>query len=64
MNPGYISALSAPAGSAIGALASFATTWMTQSFQDRTQRVTQTVSRRERLYSDFSDEASRLTRRQ
>ena len=44
----------------IGALASFSTTWLTQHFQDRTQRRQQEMSRREKLYGDFIDEASRL----
>ena len=60
MNPAYLSALSALAGSLIGALASFSTTWLTQHFQDRTQRRQQEMSRREKLYGDFIDEASRL----
>ncbi len=60
MNPAYLSALSALAGSLIGALASFSTTWLTQHFQIRTQRRQQEMSRREKLYGDFIDEASRL----
>ena len=44
----------------IGALASFSTTWLTQHFQDRTQRRQQEMSRREKLYGDFIDEASKL----
>ena len=60
MNPAYLSALSALAGSLIGALASFSTTWLTQHFQVRTQRRQQEMSRREKLYGDFIDEASRL----
>ena len=60
MNPAYISALAALSGSAIGALASFATTWTTQNFQNRSQHVTQAAARRERLFTDFIDETSRL----
>ena len=60
MNPAYLSALSALAGSMIGALASFSTTWLTQHFQDRTQRRQQEMSRREKLHGNFIDEASRL----
>ena len=60
MNPAYLSAFSALAGSMIGALASFSTTWLTQHFQDRTQRRQQEMSRREQLYGDFINEAARL----
>lgn len=60
MNAAYISALAALCGSAIGALASFATTWLTQSVQDRQQREAQSTGRRERLYGEFIDEASLL----
>jgi hypothetical protein len=56
----YLSALSALAGSAIGGLASIATTWLTQHSQDRSQRYTRSVARREALYGDFIDEASVL----
>jgi hypothetical protein len=60
MNAAYISAFAALAGSAIGALASFATTWLTQHQQERATRLAQEMNRRERLYGDFIDEASRL----
>jgi hypothetical protein len=58
MNVAYMSAFSALAGSGIGGVASFATTWLTQYSQDRAQRRVQSVGRRERLYGDFIDEAS------
>jgi hypothetical protein len=54
------SALAALAGSAIGALASFATTWLTQHYQDRVQRRAQEMTRQEKLYGDFIDAASKL----
>jgi hypothetical protein len=38
MDTAYISALAALAGTAIGSLASFATSWVTQQAQTRTQR--------------------------
>ena len=60
MNAAYISTLAALAGSAIGALASFATTWVTQHAQEHATRLAQEMSRRERLYGEFFDEASRL----
>jgi hypothetical protein len=60
MNAAYISAFAALAGSAIGALASFATTWLTQHQQERATRLAQEMNRRKRLYGDFIDEASRL----
>jgi hypothetical protein len=60
MDTAYITAFAALAGSAIGALASFATTWLTQHRQERLTRLAQEMSRRERLYGEFIDEASRL----
>ncbi len=60
MDAAYVSALSALAGSAIGALASFGTTWLTQHHQDRAQRLVQENARRETLYGDFIDQASKL----
>ena len=60
MDNAYVSAVAALAGSAIGAIASFATTWLTQNGQVRAQRVAQAIARREHLYGEFIDEASKL----
>ncbi len=60
MNGAYISAIAALAGSGIGAVASFATTWLTQDAQSRAQRLAQAMTRRERPYGEFIEEASRL----
>jgi hypothetical protein len=60
MNNAYIPALAALAGSAIGALASFATTWLTQHSQERAQRYAQAMTLREQLYGRFIEEASKL----
>jgi hypothetical protein len=60
MNSAYISAIAALAGSGIGAIASFATTWLSQDAQERTRRVAQRVARREHVYGEFIEEASKL----
>ena len=60
MDVAYISALSALAGSAIGALSSLATTWLTLNTQTRSAYLNQQRTKREALYSEFIDEASRL----
>jgi hypothetical protein len=60
MDNAYMSAIAALAGSAIGALASFATTWLTQHAQERGQRFAQAMARREHLYTEFIEEASKL----
>lgn len=60
MNPAVLSAVSALAGSLLGAIAAIATTWLTQYYQDRTQRRLQDVARRERLFSEFISLASKL----
>ena len=60
MNTAYLTALSALAGSAIGALASFMTTWLTQHYQMRSQRIAQEATRREKVYGDFIDQATVL----
>ena len=60
MNSAYISAVAALAGSGIGAVASFVTTWLTQDAQERARRVAQAMARREHLYGEFIEEASKL----
>ena len=60
MDAAYVSALAALAGSAIGALASLATTWLTQHAQARTTLRLQDRARREALYGEFIREASKL----
>ena len=59
MDAATISAFSALAGSAIGALASVATTWLTQHHHDHMQRLEQEASRRERQFGEFIDQASK-----
>jgi len=60
MNPAYLPALAALAGSAIGGLTSFASAWLTQHHQDRARRLLQARARRQKLYKQFIDEASKL----
>jgi hypothetical protein len=60
MGNDYMSAIAALAGSAIGGFASFATTWLTQHSQERAQRFAQAMIRREHLYGEFIEEASKL----
>ena len=60
MEAAYLSAFSALAGSAIGATASLGTTWLTQRYQDRSQRLAQERARRERLFGEFIDQAAQV----
>ena len=60
MDAAYLSALSALSGSAIGASASLTTTWLTQRYQERSQRLAQERARRERIFGEFIDQASQL----
>jgi hypothetical protein len=59
MNVAIISALSALAGSTIGALSSFATTWLVQTSQIRSQHRGAEHTKRETLYADFIAEAAK-----
>jgi hypothetical protein len=60
MDPAYISALSALAGSLIGGLTSLAGSWVSQNAQARTQQVLGDWTRRQELYKAFIEEASKL----
>ena len=60
MEPAYLSALAALAGSTIGGLTSLTASWLTQHVQFRTQLRTSNLNRREQLYEHFIEEASRL----
>ena len=56
----YLPAVAALAGSAIGGFTSFASAWLTQHRQDRARELTQNKARRQKVYKQFIDEASRL----
>jgi hypothetical protein len=58
MDPAYLPAFAALAGSAIGGLTSLAASWLTQRLQVDAQQMAHTVSTREELYKDFIEEAS------
>lgn len=58
MDPAYVSAFAALAGSAIGGFTSLAASWLTQRVQVDAQQMAHTVSTREELYKDFIEEAS------
>ena len=60
MEAAYVSALAALAGSAIGGLTTFATSWTTQQAQSRAQRVAKEKEKREALFGKFLDEAAKL----
>jgi hypothetical protein len=54
-----ISAMAAIVGSSVGALATFATTWLVQNSQLQSQRLGSELAKRERLYADFIAEAAK-----
>jgi hypothetical protein len=60
MASAYLPAVAALAGSAIGGLTSLASAWLTQNHQDRAKGILQDKSRRQKLYKQFIDEASKL----
>lgn len=60
MDPAYISAFSALAGSIIGGMTSLAASWLGHRTQARADELIRDRRRREELYGRFIDEASRL----
>ena len=60
MDAAYISAFAALAGTAIGGLTSFATSWMIQHAQTRAQRLAAENKARAALFGKFLDEAAKL----
>jgi cell division septum initiation protein DivIVA len=58
-NPATISALAAIFGSLAGALASSASTWITQRHQDQRDLLAKRIFHREQLYSEFISESAR-----
>jgi hypothetical protein len=60
MNSAYLPALAALAGSAVGGLTSLGSAWLTQHRHDRATRLSQDKAKRQKLYKQFIDEASKL----
>jgi hypothetical protein len=60
MDNAYMSAIAGLAGSAVGSLASFATTWRTLHSHERAERFAEAMTRPEHLYGGFIEEASKL----
>ncbi len=60
MNDGYIPAMAALAGAALGGLTSFASSWTTLRAQMRANREASSRSKRQKLYKDFVEEASKI----
>src|SRR5882724_13117638 len=60
MDSGYITALAALGGAALGGLTSFATSWTTLRTQMKAQRSASSKSKRQKLYKAFIDDAARI----
>ena len=60
MNTGYIPAITALAGAALGGLTSFASSWTTLRAQMRAEQEASSRSKRQKLYKDFVEEASNI----
>jgi len=60
MDAGYITALAALGGAALGGFTSFATSWTTQRVQMNAERNATSKSRRQKLYNGFIDGAAKM----
>jgi hypothetical protein len=60
MNAAYVTAIAALAGSVIGGLTTFAAAWVTQRQQANVQWLLQEKTRRQELYRQFIEDASKL----
>src|SRR6266850_5571220 len=60
MDAGYITALAALGGAALGGLTSFATSWTTMRIQMKAQRRDSSKSSRQKLYKAFIDNAAKI----
>jgi hypothetical protein len=60
MNSAYLSVFAALSGSLIGALGGIVTTWITLNGQERSRRFAETMARKQNLYGEYIDEASKL----
>lgn len=60
MDSAYLSAFSALAGTMIGGVTTFLSSWTTQMAQIRSARLTEERARRDDLYSKFLEETARL----
>jgi hypothetical protein len=60
MDAGYVTALAALGGAALGGFTSFATSWTTQRAQMNAARIASSKSQRQKLYKAFIDNSSKI----
>jgi hypothetical protein len=60
MDAGYMTALAALAGAAVGGFTSFASSWTTQHAQMKADGIASSKSRRQKLYRVFIESASKV----
>jgi hypothetical protein len=60
MDASIITAVAALTGSLVGGLTTFATSWFTHRYQATRERTAKEIAKRETLYGDFINEATRV----